>query len=1141
MKKSVFLLLGIFLLSLISFSQVSINTDSSNPDPDAMLDVKSTSKGVLIPRMTTFERLSLGTGTAEGLMVYDTETGSFWFYDIGWKPLSVNNIWSRSMSPVRTYLSFIDDQVGIGDASPPPNKKLYVEYDNTNSESSGIMSLNKTTGTSSAHYGVYGEIWSDSDYNMGAGLFGNHYSVTGSCAGVRANTNSPDGFGVYSSASSSTGVNYGVYGQTNSSDGYAIYGKASSTTGTNCAVYGLTSSPDGWAAYFEGGKNYFEGSVGIGTTSIEEELHVQGDGLFRDPSPFIAFDITATSGEGGMSFKDAGLAEAYLSYNKSKNQLRFLGPQPLGSFFIAPNTSLDRASEVILASGWENAYNFTIKYDGNYDAMFIYSKEMADTLGPHLTITRHDGYVGIGTSSPSTELEVNGTATATAFIGDGSALTNVPGDNLGNHTATQNIETDDNWISNDSGNEGIFITSSDNVGIGTDAPITKLEVAINSSLISDGIRINNSGTGDAILRYALSGSTKFSVGVDNSDADKFKIGRGTDVSSNTVITFDSDNEVGIGTNNPEYPLDVRVNDATYNARAIFGFNESTGAGGHIFGIVGETKSVATSDPGAGVLGIQSGSTGICAGVRGEAISATGKGVYGIAFDASGVNYAVYGLTNSSDGYAAYFDGGKNYFSGKVGMGTTSPATQCEIYFDNTSINDGLRIHNAGTGDAITRFTIASSTKFSIGVDNSDGDKFKIGTGQNVSSGTALTIDGSGRVGIGITTMTYPLMVVGSGIHSEHSTSTNYGTIGNSTSGVFGKMYSYVDGDYGVFGDGVTSVTASGTGYTEGTSLGGVKGYNHRGNAYTFGVGGFKYYTAERSAGCFGSNYIGNVFGILSYEDSGGNHYGGYFNSSYTTGTGKDNQELSGIGLGSWGDLFGADIHGKVYGTFTEGENYALYSNGTVFKNALDVHLQKNNEQKMSVLYTNVSTDVTVQTSGYGKLSDGKCTVEFDNNFKDIVSEDIPVIVTITPMGRSNGIYLAEVTKSGFSVIEDNEGKSKIDFTFIAIGRRAGYEHPELPGEVTATDYLDKLHAGFHNDADTETDAEGLYYQNGELAVGTPSSIGFEPPAGSFDGEVRNAKPALEAVDPNPDQDQEPKPVIPASENTDRPTVSGKGK
>ncbi|MBK9336328.1 MAG: tail fiber domain-containing protein [Lewinellaceae bacterium] len=59
---------------------ISINTDSSNPDPSAILDVKSTDKGMLVPRMNTAQR-ELIAAPATGLLVFDTTTGGFWFYN----------------------------------------------------------------------------------------------------------------------------------------------------------------------------------------------------------------------------------------------------------------------------------------------------------------------------------------------------------------------------------------------------------------------------------------------------------------------------------------------------------------------------------------------------------------------------------------------------------------------------------------------------------------------------------------------------------------------------------------------------------------------------------------------------------------------------------------------------------------------------------------------------------------------------------------------------------------------------------------------------------------------------------------------------------------------------------------------------
>ncbi|HNA01411.1 MAG TPA: hypothetical protein PLN49_11140, partial [Ferruginibacter sp.] len=51
---------------------VSINTDGSTAHGSAMLDVKSSSKGMLIPRLTLAERNAVAS-PATGLMIYQTD------------------------------------------------------------------------------------------------------------------------------------------------------------------------------------------------------------------------------------------------------------------------------------------------------------------------------------------------------------------------------------------------------------------------------------------------------------------------------------------------------------------------------------------------------------------------------------------------------------------------------------------------------------------------------------------------------------------------------------------------------------------------------------------------------------------------------------------------------------------------------------------------------------------------------------------------------------------------------------------------------------------------------------------------------------------------------------------------------------
>ncbi|SEI53481.1 hypothetical protein SAMN05216327_102294 [Dyadobacter sp. SG02] len=67
-------------LAFAANAQVGIGT--LTPDASAQLDVKSDSKGVLVPRLTSAQRTGI-PAPADGLLVYDTDTKSFWFFKSG--------------------------------------------------------------------------------------------------------------------------------------------------------------------------------------------------------------------------------------------------------------------------------------------------------------------------------------------------------------------------------------------------------------------------------------------------------------------------------------------------------------------------------------------------------------------------------------------------------------------------------------------------------------------------------------------------------------------------------------------------------------------------------------------------------------------------------------------------------------------------------------------------------------------------------------------------------------------------------------------------------------------------------------------------------------------------------------------------
>jgi hypothetical protein len=109
-----------FILSQKIFAQIGINSNNTAPATNAMLDVSSTTKGVLMPRMSTVQRNAILA--TSGLTVYDSDIQAFFYHNgSSWQQLlttaNVANTTPWLTSDNHIYNSNIAN-VGIGLLNP---------------------------------------------------------------------------------------------------------------------------------------------------------------------------------------------------------------------------------------------------------------------------------------------------------------------------------------------------------------------------------------------------------------------------------------------------------------------------------------------------------------------------------------------------------------------------------------------------------------------------------------------------------------------------------------------------------------------------------------------------------------------------------------------------------------------------------------------------------------------------------------------------------------------------------------------------------------------------------------------------------------------------------------------------------------
>jgi hypothetical protein len=248
-------------LSIPSFSQVGISATNTPPNTSAMLDVSSTTKGLLMPRMTITQRLAI-TSPAVGLTVYDTDYSGYWMYNgSSWKPLSP---WLTSGNNI-----YNDNSGNVGIGISVPSFGLDVR------KSNGTLFTTQVGSTANNTVRILKNISPGNFISSTAALYvesGQNFD------GIEAVADNRDAIKGYSQSGN------GVYGYSQS--GYGVYGYTNGTSITlglggvvgfsplsSNGVYGESGSGNGVWGFSQSG-------IGIRASSINNyALYALKDGV----------------------------------------------------------------------------------------------------------------------------------------------------------------------------------------------------------------------------------------------------------------------------------------------------------------------------------------------------------------------------------------------------------------------------------------------------------------------------------------------------------------------------------------------------------------------------------------------------------------------------------------------------------------------------------------------------------------------------------------------------------------------------------------------------------------------------------------------------------------------------------------------
>jgi len=481
--------------------------------------------------------------------------------------------------------------------------------------------------------------------------------------------------------------------------------------------------------------------VGIGTSSPAEKLEVYG----TEASGGVEILLT-NEGDGGISTTPYTAIRSRLNSIRNGGEIRFGRDSTYGS----------------VSDSDSNIQFYTAVDDVNTERMRINSS----------------GNVGIGTSSPSTKLDVEGTGVPVEINSSNSNAYKIQ---FADNGAVRGYIGSSSGVpfrfANESASELMRITSAGNVGIGTSSPSFILDITEDGGGAAARINLVNTGvaTNDDTLLSFVSGSNDNENIIYFGDADDTNVGQiSYDHASDSMefytnaseaMRIDSSGNVGIGISSPSVKLHVIDNtgslsatpditaefrraDGTYNPRlqirhsttgSDINHTYSSSAPNLTFSIAGNEAMRINS---SGQVGI--GTTSPASLLEVEGTSTTAK----------------IHIQSTSAGASSFDGSGAGLLLTAGGMNTTSKFTPA-IQFGTT--DPSITTTNPKVGAAINAM---ASEGFFADTDGGMDLAFYTtpnapGTGQTTTE--RMRIDNSGNVGIGTSSPTVKLHVDGNAL------------------------------------------------------------------------------------------------------------------------------------------------------------------------------------------------------------------------------------------------------------------------------------------------------------------------------------------------------------------------------------------